>query len=78
MAAVSVIERKLGADWEKVYQDALTINKVAPGTVCALQKHYSDGRHVVPYRMGYCHDFGEPTVHYHESYREHLLCKERL
>jgi hypothetical protein len=62
---------------EQTYLDALTLEKTAWGTVCVVLDHYRKGRHPVPYRMGYCHNQGQSTEHWHSNEKEHLACPDR-
>lgn len=61
----------------QVYLDALKAAAWAPDTVCVSESHYAEGRHPVPYRMGYCHNQGQPNEHWHAGEREHLVCPDR-
>ena len=74
-ASRSSIQLRRAAERHQTYLDAVELNKRFPDTVCVSETHYEDGRHPVPYRQGYCHDFRLPTEHYHGTYREHLLCE---
>jgi hypothetical protein len=61
---------------EKVYLDALKVAAWAPGTVCVVQRHYEKGRHPVPYRTGYCHNYRQENEHYHSSPVEAKRCPD--
>jgi hypothetical protein len=72
---VSESQASRAAQRAKVYADALAVYSEAPGTVCVTEKHYIDGRHLVSYRMGYCHGYRTPAEHYHNTPRELRLCE---
>jgi len=77
MPAVRLVDRRSATERRQVYLEALALAndpRTPPGTVCVQERHYQRGRHPVPYRMGYCHHYKEPTVHYHTTYQELQRC----
>jgi hypothetical protein len=72
--ARSRVQRGRDAERQKVYADALALNEGLPGTVCVTRKHYVEGRHQVPYRMGYVHGVRVTAECWHTTYAQLQRC----